>query len=54
MREQKGFVEEVLRCIPFENVIMEKASVSCVSSTGIGTIGMAFLTKAGGVEYEKG
>jgi len=53
VRQQREFVEEVLKYIPFENVIMEKSSVSCVSSTGIGTMGMAFLTKTGGVEYGK-
>ena len=53
VRQQKEFVEEVLKCVPFENVIVEKASVSCVSSTGLGAMGMAFLTKPGGVEYNK-
>ncbi len=51
VRQQKEFVEEVLKCIPFENVILEKASVSCASSTGLGTMGMAFLVKSDGVEY---
>ncbi len=51
VRQQKEFVEEVLRCMPFENVIVEKASVSCASSTGLGAIGMAFLTKSMGVDY---
>lgn len=53
IKQQKEFVQEVLKCIPFEKVIMEKASVSCTSSNGVGTIGMAYLTKVNGKEYRE-
>lgn len=43
--QQKAFTEEVLKYIPFEKVIVERASVSCSCSSGIGSIGMAYLTK---------
>ncbi len=53
VEQQRAFAEEVLKCVPFEIVIMEKASVSCASSNGIGTFGMAYLSKINGQEYSK-
>ncbi|MCH5271501.1 MAG: DegV family EDD domain-containing protein [Lachnospiraceae bacterium] len=53
IKQQQEFVDEVLRCIPFENVILEKASVSGSSNSGLGTIGIAYLTKVDGKEYGK-
>lgn len=52
LKQQKEFVDEVLKYVPFEKVILEKASVSCASNGGLGTIGMAYLTKKNGREYE--
>ena len=52
-REQKEFVDEVLKHIPFEKVIVERASVSCASNGGLGSIGLAYLTKVDGEEYSK-
>ena len=46
IKQQQEFVDEVLRCIPFEKVILEKASVSGSSNSSLGTIGIAYLTKA--------
>ncbi len=51
VRQQKEFVDEVLSCIPFQKVILEKASVSCSSNGGIGTMGIAYLLKEDGKEY---
>lgn len=43
--QQRAFTDAVLKCIPFEKVIIEKASVSCSCQSGLGAIGMAYLTK---------
>ncbi len=51
IREQKEFVDEVMACVPFQKIIMEKASVSCASNGGIGTMGIAYLLKEGEEEY---
>lgn len=53
LKQQREFVDEVLKCIPFQKVILEKASVSCASNGGLGTIGMAYLTKKNGEEYKE-
>lgn len=45
-------MEEVLKCIPFKKVMLEKASVSCSSNAGIGTMGLAYLTKINEKEYD--
>lgn len=51
IKQQKEFVDEVLKCVPFKKVILEKASVSCSSNGGIGTMGLAYLTKINEKEY---
>jgi hypothetical protein len=33
---------EILRCIPFEKVIVQRPSVSIACNSGIGTFGMAY------------
>lgn len=53
IKQQQEFVDEVLKYIPFEHVILEKASVSGSSNSGLGTIGIAYLTKIDGKEYSK-
>ncbi len=45
IKEQEEFVNEVLKYIPFEKVIIEKASVSCSSNGGLGTMGLSYLKK---------
>ncbi len=54
VKQQQEFIEEVLKAVPFEKVIVERASVSCSSNGGIGSIGVAFLTlpKGAGVELK--
>lgn len=45
LEEQKEVVGEVLKRVPFQKVIIQKASVSVSCNTGIGTIGIAYLKK---------
>ena len=51
VKQQQEFVDEVLKYIPFEKVILERASVSGSTNSGLGTIGIAYLTKIDGKEY---
>lgn len=51
LKEQKEFIDEVLKYIPFERVIVERASVSCSTNGGLGTIGLSYLTKEDGRLY---
>ena len=53
VKQQQEFVDEILRCISFEKVILEKASVSNSSNGGLGTMGLSYLTKVNGKVYEK-
>lgn len=53
LKQQQEFVDEVLRRVPFEKVIIQKASVSCASNGGLGTMGLAYLTKIKGQQYDK-
>lgn len=46
--EQRQFVDEVLKYVPFEKVILERACVSCSLNGGLGTMGIAYLTLPGG------
>lgn len=52
VKEQGELVDEVLKCVPFGEVIVQKVSVSCASSAGLGTVGLAYLLKVKGEEYE--
>lgn len=52
VKEQREFVDEVLKYVPFEKVIIQKVSVSCASCAGPGTIGLAYLLKLGGEPYD--
>lgn len=45
VRQQEVIREEVLRCFPFQKVILQKASLSNGCNAGIGTVGVAFFTK---------
>lgn len=47
IKEQEEFVAEVLKYIPFKKVIVERTSVSSSSNGGLGTMGIAYLTKKG-------
>lgn len=42
VEQQELIRHEVLRCIPFEKVIMQRTSVSIACNVGIGTFGMAY------------
>lgn len=53
LKEREEFKAEVLKHIPFEKVIMERISVSSSSNAGLGTMGIAYLTKVNGKEYSK-
>ena len=53
VKQQQEFVDEVLKYIPFEKVILERASVSGSTNSGLGTIGIAYLTKVDGKEYSR-
>lgn len=53
LKQQKEFVEEILKYIPFEKVILTRASVSCSTNGGLGTMGLAYLTKVDGKVYDK-
>lgn len=43
VRQQEMLREEVLKCVPFKEVIVQKASFSVSCNAGIGTIGIAFF-----------
>lgn len=45
VRQQEMIVKEIKKCIPFEHVIIQRSSVSNAVNSGIGTIGIAFVTK---------
>ena len=47
VEQQELIRREVLRCIPFKQVIMQRASVSIVCNSGIGTFGMAYYVNVG-------
>ncbi len=53
LKQQEEVISEVLKYIPFEKVIVTRASVSCSSNGGLGSIGIAYLTKTDGKEYDK-
>jgi len=41
--EQREFIQkEILRCVPFKQVIMQRASVTMACNSGIGTFGFAY------------
>jgi len=42
VEQQELIREEILRCVPFEQVIMQRASVSIACNSGIGTFGFAY------------
>jgi len=42
VEQQEMIREEILRCIPFKKVIMQRASVSIACNSGIGTFGFAY------------
>ena len=42
VEQQEIIREEILRCIPFRKVIMQRASVSIACNSGIGTFGFAY------------
>lgn len=42
VEQQEIIKEEILRCIPFEKVIIQRASVSIACNSGIGTFGFAY------------
>ena len=47
VEQQKLIQREVLRCIPFKRVIMQRASVTTACCSGIGTFGFAYFVNAG-------
>lgn len=47
VEQQELIRHEVLRCIPFKQVIMQRASVSIVCNSGIGTFGIAYYVNVG-------
>ncbi len=51
VKQQEEFVAEVLKYVPFEKVIVGRASVSCSTNGGLGTMGIAYLTKINGREF---
>lgn len=51
IKQQEEFVDEILKYIPFERVILTRASVSCSTNGGLGTMGLAYLTKVDGKVY---
>ena len=42
VEQQEMIKREILRCVPFKQVVMQRASVSVSSSCGIGTFGLAY------------
>lgn len=53
VKQQREFVDEVLKYVPFDKVIIQKVSVSCASCAGLGTIGLAYLKKIKGKAYDE-
>lgn len=53
IKQQEEFLDEILKYIPFEKVILTRASVSCSTNGGLGTMGLAYLTKVDGKAYDK-
>lgn len=47
VEQQELIRHEILRCIPFQRVIMQRTSVSIACNAGIGTFGMAYYVNAG-------
>lgn len=45
LKQQEMIRQEVIRCVPFHRIYMQKASFSNSCNAGIGTIGIAFYTK---------
>lgn len=45
VEQQELIRHEVLRCVPFKRVIMQRTSVSIACNSGIGTFGMAYYRK---------
>lgn len=48
LKQQEMIREEVMRCVPFTKVYIQRASFSNSCNAGIGTIGIAFYTKKQG------
>lgn len=46
VEQQRLIKGEVLRCIPFKRVIMQRASVTTACNSGIGTFGFAYFVNA--------
>lgn len=42
VKEQEYIKKEVMKCVPFEKVIMQKASLSNASVSGIGAVGISY------------
>ena len=53
LKQQQELIDEVLKYVPFERVIVTRASVSCSTNGGLGTMGVAYLTKVDGKVYDK-
>ena len=45
VKEQEQIREEVLKCVPFKQVIMHRTSFSIACNVGLGTIGIAYYTR---------
>lgn len=45
VKELEGIKKEVQKCVPFTQVIIQKASVSTACSAGMGSIGLSFYRK---------
>lgn len=45
VREQELLKKELLACVPFQNVYIEKASVSNACNSGVKTVGIAYFQK---------
>lgn len=54
VEQQELIRREVLRCIPFEKIIMQRSSVSLACNAGMGTFGFAYYvnTKEGPIQNE--
>lgn len=46
VEQQELIRREILRCVPFKRVIMQRASVSIACNSGIGTFGLAYYINA--------
>ena len=46
VKEQERIQQEVLKCVPFQKVIMQKASFSNACNAGMGTIGIAYYERS--------